>query len=1058
MAEEEIALPEDEEEILAEPNEYSTEYGSVSGQGISLANSEGTWSKGSLSQIKSEMKKKTFYMGVLLSLVFTFSFFVFLPFGDRFFLYTLTNATAVVCFLMLVVFGISPFFYCEGFFLPMGIGYGFVGLNLIFARGASTGSLTGVADTNVFIQFNTVGRVFELISLFVGILLVQKRFRGWAPLFITLFIGFVVQALFVASIINWKSFSLMQDASGNKTLIRNVVENLTFCLFIVLLALIVLRRKSFRPNVWLYLMLGMILRCIQSIMAAQIVDFTGGPMYISANVVRAFSFTYLFFSLGASTLRNPIYSMYKGVRDNNIAIKNQKLMAGWLIEQVPSIVVLLNIKGDIVHMNGYAAKSLRMKLVPHRAVGESFFSFFNFVDKDSQRKFEEMVGSTDDLSMDLQLKSYSTKIEVKRDIEWVVRVLRTDLLPTRGSLSTIEDETSLQFICLGKEITDKLQREAALEEARANAETLAKMKDTFVANISHELRTPLNCIIGVTDLFLQTELIESTHSMVVIARTSSNSLLSLINDLLDFAKLSQGQMHIHYTHFSFRDFVENSALALSVMYKDSKLEFGYEISRDCPDTIQSDENRLRQVLHNLLSNAIKFTKKGQVTLHAEKFLQNERGMIRITVVDSGVGMKVEVLKALEERFKSKEIKSGLGIGLVVTNQLLNLMGGELSISSEYHVGTRASLTVPISHSIEPQVLLLSDRPRRPSDLTHSASGASSSSALVTDSVKTISSKNSRRDLVTIQNNRPKIFVLLYNDIIRAITTKTLKGDYDLDATDVPDVETLYEHLKNFPPEMRRNGKKIVSIVIEAPEISKLDVALMDELRTLTTVQIIGVVGGVWENPGQVTIIHKPVQNSVLLRLLCRPHRTITSSSLFGRRSTSNSARQSREVRPSEINLSPVLDDKPETADEIALLEAIPIHILIVEDNKTNQKVMQMMLDRIKNVKYDIADDGSIAVDKYVTKSPDTFDCIFMDFQMPVMDGLQATTEIRRIEKERPEMKRTLIAALTANAQSEEREKGEAVGMDDFITKPIPFSVIQSKIEGLRRGKMREKEG
>lgn len=119
MAEEEIALPEDEEEILAEPNEYSTEYGSVSGQGISLANSEGTWSKGSLSQIKSEMKKKTFYMGVLLSLVFTFSFFVFLPFGDRFFLYTLTNATAVVCFLMLVVFGISPFFYCEGFFLPV---------------------------------------------------------------------------------------------------------------------------------------------------------------------------------------------------------------------------------------------------------------------------------------------------------------------------------------------------------------------------------------------------------------------------------------------------------------------------------------------------------------------------------------------------------------------------------------------------------------------------------------------------------------------------------------------------------------------------------------------------------------------------------------------------------------------------------------------------------------------------------------------------------------------------------------------------------------------------
>jgi two-component system, sensor histidine kinase and response regulator len=121
-----------------------------------------------------------------------------------------------------------------------------------------------------------------------------------------------------------------------------------------------------------------------------------------------------------------------------------------------------------------------------------------------------------------------------------------------------------------------------------------------VANISHELRTPLNCIVGVTDLFQQTEMSDSTSSMVVMTKTAANSLLSLINDLLDFAKLSQGQMQINYGTFGLREFLENSALALSVLCREANIEFGYEISKECPELIVADENRFRQVLHNLL--------------------------------------------------------------------------------------------------------------------------------------------------------------------------------------------------------------------------------------------------------------------------------------------------------------------------------------------------------------------------------------------------------------------------------------------------------------------------
>ncbi|PRP88630.1 PAS fold family [Planoprotostelium fungivorum] len=975
------------------------------------------WKNGVFRQIWIELQSRFFLLTVLISSFGIGLLFLGFAIGPTFFDYVLSTTTIILCFLMFTAFcfGESS---AKGFFLTVGFGYLFVGINLIFGSAARNGALTGTGDSNIVVQFNICGRTFEVVSIFIGLIIANIRVRGWIPKVLTVVICIASQILMVSGIMRWKTFVRLVDETGEDTYPRTILENLFIGFFACLLILVIFRRPAFRPNVWVNLTLGLAFRLAQTIMAANIANFNGGPSYTVATTLRCFSFAFLFSSLGVATLRNPIKTMHHDTQKKTAALHIHQDMISWMIEQFPSIVVLLDNRGEICHLNRYAVKSLGLRSM--RMSSTHFLRCFTFTDSEvCQMQLDELILSGDP-NTQLSFRSFDGE---SRSIEWTIKVLRTDNehlpeLLAEEELKTFEE--SVQILCLGKDVTDKVTREMALVGAREEAIRLAHMKDTFVANISHELRTPLNCIIGVSDLVQQGENTSDVlQGMFVIIRTAANTLLGLINDLLDFAKLTQGQLKIVCQTLLLREFVENSCMALSVLFRDSDLGFGYRISSECPEYIVNDENRLRQILHNLLTNAIKYTNKGRVTLQVmmnqEKENEGQKTVapsLRFIVTDSGQGIHPIELEALHERlFQGGQgnLKLGSGIGLNIVKQLLLLMGGDLMITSRHKEWTRAEFIVPVIMSSS----------NSDSSLTRSRAESMKNHSDSTSSMRDLNGKRSRRELVSLQSHKPLICVFLVDTYLTDLLVQSLSIDLGIETFGFHTVDDTNFFLRDTAPSKMAGTKTVwkrqLSIVVSQENAEKLDAEAMRRMNVESIVQIIIATSVTTDIDRKGCSIHEPIQLSILVRLLSR-------------------TRQRAATKSSENPPLPMINTLPLDEPPVVDVQTVHLNVLIVEDNKTNQR---LMLDRLKNISYDFADDGSIAVQKFLEKAPERYDCILMDQQMPVLNGIEATEQIRSIETKR-QLERTHIAALTANAQKEEEDKCYEAGMDDYITKPIGF--------------------
>ncbi|MGZ9898541.1 response regulator [Shewanella gaetbuli] len=580
-----------------------------------------------------------------------------------------------------------------------------------------------------------------------------------------------------------------------------------------------------------------------------------------------------------------------------------------------------------------------------------------------------------------------------------VFALRADghKLPVEVSLSSIKLDDSLLVTASLRDITKRLDEEAKLNQALQDAESATKAKSAFLANTSHEIRTPLNAVIGLSYLLAEEQLTYSQQQLVSKIQTSGKSLLGIVNDVLDLAKIEADEMALEEQSFELREFFEEVCSVFSIQAEAKGLTFKLELDAQLPIWVIADMTRLRQIVVNLLSNALKFTTEGGITISvntvAEQPSAPAQKPIRITIKDTGIGISPQSQKRLFKPFNQADSSTarrfgGTGLGLSIVHQLVKLMGGKINVESEFNRGCKFWVDL-------------------------------------------ILKEQSIEDIAELDNLNQTIFILIAED----------------NPTDAEHLKQLTRSL-GWRSEVVKNGAELVNTYLSraekhlrAPDALLVDwkMPVMDGLEAIKTLQeqqnndVLSTVLMMSAHDKESFIQSDPEQ--LVKHFLVKP---ANASLLFN---AVNDVVTQTTGNANRVHQST-------SAEAVGAMWLPHIKILIVDDRPINLTVIGNILQR-NGAEIHKAESGEAALDLLADKQND-FDAVLMDIQMPGIDGLETTQRIRN----NLGLQSLPIIALTAGALVEERNRAIEAGMDEFLTKPVnpskAIKVLRAAVEKYRK--------